>query len=63
MHASILVVTGRGQRSAWLELLSGRTAARLLHHMGCDLLVWLDRATEPPCQNAAHARHRLGAPR
>lgn len=58
-----LVVTGRGQRPAWLELLLGSTAARLLQHMRCDLLVWPEGQGPRPCQNAAHARSRLGTPR
>lgn len=58
-----LVVTGRGLRPAWLELLLGSTAARLLQHMRCDLLVWPERAGARPCQNAAHAKRRLGTTR
>lgn len=58
-----LVVTGRGLRPAWLELLLGSTAGRLLQQMHCDLLVWPERGPARPCQNAAHARNRLGTPR
>lgn len=58
-----LVVTGRGLRPAWLELLLGSTAGRLLQHLRCDLLVWPERASGRPCQNAADARNRLGTPR
>ncbi len=58
-----LVVTGRGRRPAWQELMLGSTAARLLRHMRCDLLVWPDPCEPRPCQNAAHARSRLGTPR
>lgn len=58
-----LVVTGRGRRPVWQELLMGSTAARLLRHMRCDLLVWPEPGDPRPCQNAADARSRLGTPR
>lgn len=58
-----LVVTGRGRRPAWQELLLGSTAGRLLRHLRCDLLVWPEPGDARPCQNAAHARSRLGTPR
>lgn len=60
-----LVITGRNRRPAWLELLVGSTAGRLLRHMRSDLLIWPwpERAAPAPCQNAAHARNRLGTSR
>lgn len=47
-----LVVTGRGLRPAWLELLLGSMAGRLLQQMRCDLLVWPERgpARLPECR-------------
>lgn len=58
-----LVVAGQGLRPAWLALLLGSTAARLLRQLRCDLLIWPGRLAPQPCQNAAHARRRLGTPR
>ena len=58
-----LVVTGRGQRSAWVELLLGSTAGRLVQRMRCDLLVWPENTGAGRCQNVDHARSRLGITR
>ncbi|MFG6415209.1 universal stress protein [Roseateles sp. DC23W] len=60
-----LVIAGRSRRPAWLELLLGSTAGRLLRHMRCDLLIWPwpERAAPLPCQNPVHARNRLGTSR
>lgn len=54
-----LVVTGRGERPAWLELLLGSTAGRLVNRMRCDLLVWPDAAGRERCENPVDARPRL----
>jgi nucleotide-binding universal stress UspA family protein len=58
-----LVVTGRGRRPAWLGLLLGSTAGRLVQRMRCDLLVWPDEAGAQACENPADARSRLGTTR